>query len=123
MRVTYLPRNAHRLIFEMGIEMTPANDWTVDVLAPDHALELLTYPDKTFGVADDEPLRQIVQDPQQLLGLAGAGVLTVGALAAASDAVIEQLAAEIGVTLDEVRGWVQQAKAMPPAVTNSQEAN
>ena len=110
MLITYFKKSGFRTVGKLT--WSKENDYTTEVAEAEQALGLLTLPREQFAIAGDELLLQVVnEDAAKVLLLAG--VASVADLAVIDgDEEVKALAAEIGSTLKELRGWIKSADAL-----------
>lgn len=112
MRIAYAVGFGTRIIDEWGVEMNQENGWTQDISEPGVIAELLTYPDGSFRVANDEPLLQIVNNNNaHVMALVQVGITTVHMLAAATEAQRQALAAAAEESAGVIDQWVTVAQS------------
>lgn len=112
MKIAYVVGFGTRKIDEWGVEMSQENGWRQDISEPGTVAELLTYPDGTFKVADDEPLLLIVnRNEQHVRAMVDVGITTVQMLAEATPAQRASLAAAAQESAAVVDQWVTVAKS------------
>jgi hypothetical protein len=108
--ITYIGTSGLRTVGKLT--WSKENNFTTKVAEAEQSLGLLTLPREQFAIAKEELLLQVVnEDAAKVLLLAG--IASVTDLAAIDgDEEVKALAAEIGCTLKELRGWIKSADAL-----------